>query len=275
MPWRPISAADTIIADSLALREKQRSAGERCKHAEAKLSGLRCQAAQSHEEEQPVQQRRRLLSPCCTAVLVNRALPAPGAPPTTIAVVIQRVEVVDTARDDELRQVEQFMAEVGFPVVPTRKHHPKQDRQRVGEAIPWVVTVVLAAPIGAFFAAIANEAGKDAYGAIKRWVLGLSRASAPHGYGNLEIFDGEGSHLDIREAALPEEAFAALLDIDWSSASGRMLTWSDEHGWVDATGYWETVLKPGIDDGTLFRSTRRPGDPIMIRREHRLPPPRG
>jgi hypothetical protein len=147
--------------------------------------------------------------------------------------VIDRVFVVDTARPNELSHVKQFMSEVGFDIVPTPRHHPDQDQERVGEAIPWIVTVVLGAPIAAFFTALANEAGKDAYVAIKRWVIGLSRARPPHGYGEIEIVDPEGSRINLREAAIPEKAFAALLNIDWSSVSGKTLTWTDAHGWVD------------------------------------------
>ena len=185
---------------------------------------------------------------------------------------IDRVEVVDTARG-ELLTVQQLMGEVGFDVVPVRKHHPEQDQEHVNEAIPWIVTVVLAAPIAAFFTSIATEAGKDAHTAIKRWVLGLSRAGTPHGYGEIEIIDREGSYIKIREAALPEEAFAALLDIDWSNVRGKRLIWGNDYGWVDSTWYWETVVKPGIDDRRFFRSDRKGGEPIQPRSEHRLPPP--
>lgn len=162
------------------------------------------------------------------------------------------------------------MSEIGFAVSPTRAHHPDQDREALGEAIPWIVTVVLAAPIAAFFGAIGSEAGKDAYGAIKRWVVGLSQASSPHGYGEVEILDLDGSRIDVRPAALPEEALAALLDIDWSTASGKALTWTDEFGWVDSTWHWETVVEPGIEDGSWPRSTGKPGDPIRVRREHNI-----
>lgn len=180
----------------------------------------------------------------------------------TIACVIERVEVVDTARPRELAEVEDAMARFGFGIDAIPAHHPAQDHPTVGEAIHWIVTVTLAVPIGAFFAAIAQEAGKDAYRAIKRWASDLSAASPPHGYGDIEVLDPDGSRIDLRPVNLPDEAFAALLDIDWAKHAGATLIWTDEHGWVDSTWYLEEVVKPGLEDGSFFRSRRRPGDSL-------------
>lgn len=136
------------------------------------------------------------------------------------------------------------------------------------------MTVVLAAPVGAFFTSIASAAGKDAYSAIRRWVLGLSRARS-HGYGQVEIQDPDGTRISIREAVLPPEALDALLEIDWPALSGKALIWTDDHGWVDSEWYVEQVVRPGIEDGTFMSSNEREiGEPIEFRRRHPMPPPR-
>ena len=72
------------------------------------------------------------------------------------------VHVEDTATPDEVAAVEAAFRLAGFEV----EVQPDHGRRSLGD-LPWIVDVTLAAPIAAFFVAMATEAGKDAYAAIK------------------------------------------------------------------------------------------------------------
>jgi hypothetical protein len=84
---------------------------------------------------------------------------------------------------------------------------------RSGGAIPWVIYVILGAPIATFFTTIAAEAGKDAYQPIKRWAVEL--LAARRGGGAVDIRDSDGMRL-VFSSELPDEALAALSNLDWS-----------------------------------------------------------
>jgi hypothetical protein len=84
---------------------------------------------------------------------------------------------------------------------------------RSGGAIPWVIYVILGAPIATFFTTIAAEAGKDAYQPIKRWAVEL--LAARRGGGAVDFRDSDGMRL-VFSSELPDEALAALSNLDWS-----------------------------------------------------------
>lgn len=161
-----------------------------------------------------------------------------------------QVTVVDTARASDCARVEEALRRVGVEADLARAHHREQDREHLGEALPWVVTVALATPIAAFFASIASEAGKDAWVLIKRWARELTDVRPPHGYGDIELRDPEGTSVDLRPAAMNDEEFAGLLEIDWTEMRGGRLAWSSRQGkWVQAD---EVIseLRQDLEDGT-------------------------
>lgn len=161
---------------------------------------------------------------------------------------VASVKVVDTASGREIARLEAAVRDVGFSVRAIRARHPTQDQHHVGEALPWIVSITLAAPIASFFAAIGSEAGKDAYIALKEWLRNVAGISHPAVYGHVEIVDAEGTNVDLRPKALSDEAFAGLLQIDWSQLRGCTLVWSeDDKKWMEYHEYIELVARPNIE----------------------------
>jgi len=158
------------------------------------------------------------------------------------------VAVVDTASNGQLNAVECAVRDIGFEVRVVRARHPTQDRPHAGEALPWVVSIVLAAPIAAFFTAIGTKAGEGAYGALKAWLNRVAAISDPGVYGHIEIVDEVNTRIDLRPKALPDEAFEALRHIDWSEFRGSELIWAEEKGvWLDRDSYAEKVARPYLE----------------------------
>jgi hypothetical protein len=102
---------------------------------------------------------------------------------------------------------------------------------------PWVVSALVLAPFSTFFSAMAAAAGKDAYEALKDWVRDVfaSRQGAGRESGRFELADPDRTHLEF-PSSIPDRAFDALRDIDWTEQSGDWLVWDDERGeWYDPT----------------------------------------
>lgn len=105
-----------------------------------------------------------------------------------------------------------------------------------GGLIGWVVTITLAAPIAAFFTSVGSEAGKDAYAAFRSWLRGQKRGTADSAVVILQGSDERELEMDL---TVPEEAFEALVDIDWSQMpSGRIV-------WDQRIKRWQRKAGPG------------------------------
>jgi hypothetical protein len=86
---------------------------------------------------------------------------------------IRQLWVEYGASEADIARVDAVFAKYGLPA-QAAEGYPLTGGPPV--AIQWIVYVVLATPIGAFFASFGSEAGKDAYGAVKAWVQDLAAA---------------------------------------------------------------------------------------------------
>jgi hypothetical protein len=132
------------------------------------------------------------------------------------------------ASDSELAALDAAFRRVGFEV-----RAEASERTRAAEPLPWVVYIVLGAPLAAFFHTLASEAAKDAYQPLKQWVKDVfaARGGSP---AHLSVEDVEGSRVSVG-SNLPEEALEALARLDWSQfPSGGDLHWSESRQeWLD------------------------------------------
>jgi len=64
-----------------------------------------------------------------------------------------------------------------------------------------VISVVIFAPIGTFFTALASEAAKDAYPPIKRWASAVF--AARRGRGHVVLLDDEHNRQAAKHGAAP------------------------------------------------------------------------
>jgi hypothetical protein len=98
--------------------------------------------------------------------------------------------------------------------------------------LPWVLYIMLGAPIATFFTTLAAEAAKDAYQPIKRWAKDVLAARV--GDGSVRLSDDEGTAL-VLHSGLPDKALEALSDIDWNTFNrGGDIHWSESRGeWLD------------------------------------------
>jgi hypothetical protein len=143
---------------------------------------------------------------------------------------IERVVIDDTASPTEIARVAEVFRGYGFEVAPQPTY-----ARRSAELLPWVLQVLLAAPIGAFFVSFGSEAGKDTYEAVKDWIEALWRArkGAGAGHGSVELVDPDGTHV-VASSTIPERALPALRDVDWSKERGSYLIWDETKGrWYD------------------------------------------
>lgn len=109
-------------------------------------------------------------------------------------------------------------------------------RRSLGD-LPFVIYV--GAVPTAFLTAFAGAAGKDAYTALKEFV-GKIRAARRGRDGTVVVQDRgdrEDSTVLVLSADLPDEAFAALGDLDLEAAKGAYLVWDrdGDEGWHDPT----------------------------------------
>jgi hypothetical protein len=143
---------------------------------------------------------------------------------------IERVVLDDAASPAEIARVAEVFRTYGFEVEPQPIY-----ARRSAELLPWVLQVLLATPIAAFFASFGSEAGKDAYEAVKDWIEELWRAreGSGAGYGSVDVVDPDGTHV-VASSTIPERALAALSELDWSKEKGSYLVWDEAEGrWYD------------------------------------------
>jgi hypothetical protein len=104
-------------------------------------------------------------------------------------------------------------------------------RRRSTDPLSWLIYVVIGAPVAKFFTTLAGEAAKDAYPAIKRWASALF--AARRGRGGVVLLDDEHNRLTLG-SEIPDEAIAALAELDWTELRGGDLHWSgSRRAWLD------------------------------------------
>jgi hypothetical protein len=94
-----------------------------------------------------------------------------------------------------------------------------------GGVVGWVVTITLAAPLAAFFTAVGSEAGKEAYAAFRTWFRRQKLRTADSG---AVILQGSDEQEVVLELGVPEEALAALRELDWPNMLSGPIVW--DHG---------------------------------------------
>lgn len=142
------------------------------------------------------------------------------------------VLIEDTATAAEVDAVVRSFARAGLDVevVPAVA-------RRSADLLPWLVRVAVLVPIGSFFATFGAEAGKDAYSALKAWILDLAavRSGSGDGSGSIELVDPDATHL-IFSNSISEEAIEALRLLDWTAKRGDYLVWdAQRREWWDPT----------------------------------------
>lgn len=132
----------------------------------------------------------------------------------------------------ELHAIDEAFRRIGVDVSSL----PAYEMRSAG-SLPWVVHITLAAPIAAFFTAVATEAGKDTYALVKQWVRDLlaARAESTRPTGSITVVDTDATTVVV-SAGLSDEAIDALSALDWSAVRGDYLIWDEETAaWYDPT----------------------------------------
>ena len=139
---------------------------------------------------------------------------------------------------EHVAATQEVFARWGFRVEP-RPEYPLTGGPAT--EILWAVYVVAAVPLASFFHALASEAGKDAYAAMKDWVKDVTEARrAAGGSGVILIFDSADVQLRI-PSPISDEALDRLHDVDLQQAAGGFISWDEERNeWI--------VALPGLSD---------------------------
>jgi hypothetical protein len=142
-----------------------------------------------------------------------------------------RVLLDVAASSEEVQAVERVLRSAG---IDAEVRAEWQKPPRVGNGVFWIILIVLSVALKDFLGGFSGAAGADAWKALKR-LVGELRATrvpseAPDGWVRMD--DPEGTNLMLGD--LPDEAYRALLELDWSQHRGGMLMWDDEAGeWFD------------------------------------------
>jgi hypothetical protein len=130
--------------------------------------------------------------------------------------------------DGRVEAVERALREAGIEATVDASY----ESRALGPLI-WLVDVPLGAGLVAFFKALGEQAGKDAWEAMKQLVTNLLAASVDDGEGEIRLrADGYNDVYVFGE--LPEEAYRALFDLDWSELRAGSLAWRDGE-WYNST----------------------------------------
>lgn len=133
--------------------------------------------------------------------------------------IVERAIVDVECTDSEFDALVSAFQESGFEIEIDRALIRKSM-----DELPWVMYLTLAPGVlvGAFFKAMAEEAGRDVYEWLKR--VAAARKSS---HGSVLVQDEEHTNV-VLNAGLTPEAAAALATIDWEKASGAYLVWDVE-----------------------------------------------
>jgi hypothetical protein len=107
---------------------------------------------------------------------------------------------------------------------------------QTGNGVFWIVLVLVGVSFKSFADGFFGKLGEDAALTFRAFVDELRdarRDSTLADDGWVEFDDIDDTKVMIA-GGLPDEAYRALLDLDWSSVRGGMLMWSHESGqWFD------------------------------------------
>lgn len=138
------------------------------------------------------------------------------------------VSIDRDASDEEIEAVETAFREAGFDVEVQASYGRK-----ALETLPWIVFIT--APITAFLTGFAAAAGKDAWEAVKAFVVKI-KAARGGGKGEIVVRAPNGANLVISDN-LPDEAFVGLAELNLDDyPDDAYFVWHDERReWRDAT----------------------------------------
>jgi hypothetical protein len=149
-----------------------------------------------------------------------------------LAAEVESVSLDTFALEWELELVEDAFARAGFTVEARANIERRSSFEWGAATLPWLVYVVLAVPVSAFFAGFGHAAGRDAWDAVKQWVRDIWEAHEEGRYsgGVFELRDPSGTRV-VLSPRLPDEALDALADVDWESVEGGdNLRWDTDRG---------------------------------------------
>ena len=141
------------------------------------------------------------------------------------------VSVEAYADPDEMAAVAAALAEAGISAEVTENF----EWRGAGGDYPWLV--VIAAPFAPFFASIANQAGKDAYKALKRLVVRIheARKASSRPNGSLTLVDETTGTWVALPPDLPDEAWQLLPEAQLTDLPSGSLRWDPQTlQWQDA-----------------------------------------
>jgi len=138
------------------------------------------------------------------------------------------VSIDRDASDEEIEAVEAAFREAGFDVEVQASYGRK-----ALETLPWIVFIT--APITAFLTGFAAAAGKDAWEAVKAFVVEI-KAARGGGKGEIVVRAPNGANLVIGDD-LPDEAFVRLAELNLDDyPDDAYFVWNDERReWRDVT----------------------------------------
>jgi len=154
---------------------------------------------------------------------------------------MQRAQQIESVHADveasraEVREVEDAFARAGFVEIRVRA----DEVRRSTGLLPWIVAVTIGVPVKSFFDGFFATPGERTYDALEAWVKDIWRARhSDVRAGAINIEDPDGTTV-ILSTTIPDEAIAALANLDWDQLRGGYLIWEDEQR------QWRDVLPAG------------------------------
>jgi len=149
---------------------------------------------------------------------------------------LQSVLLDREASVQEVTAVTQVLHSRGFE--PNIRAEWQKD-PRSGNGAFWIVLITIALPVRDFLKSftetLGKKAGESSWESLKSLIDDLRaarRESTVAADGWIELDDPEGTKLMV--AAIPNEAYQRLLEIDWSHVRGGTLMWHDQDKeWFD------------------------------------------
>jgi hypothetical protein len=132
------------------------------------------------------------------------------------------------APDGRVEAVERALREAGIEATVDASYE-----SRALGALIWLVDVSLGTGLVAFFKTLGEEAGKDAWAAMKQLVTNLLAARVDDGEGRILLRADDYNDVYVL-GELPDEAYRALFDLDWSELRAGSLVWRDGE-WYNST----------------------------------------
>jgi len=110
---------------------------------------------------------------------------------------------------------------------------PTYGRKSLGTELPWIVLIGL--PLKGFLTAFGEEAGRDAWAALKSLVTKI-RDARNSDNGSIVVQSRESPTTLVISKELPDAGYVALFNLDSEASEGAYLLWDEERGeWKDGT----------------------------------------